>query len=67
MKTDLYKKVLLTVISICFVLHILKQYEFIPSAQAAAPVATAPLTPSNNVVDVPIVDGVGYDKKGGYL
>ncbi len=63
MKTDLYTKILLPVIAVCFVLHILKQYEFIPSAQAAPAVATAPLAPQNNVVDVRIVDGVGYSEK----
>ena len=62
MKSDLYTKVLLTVIAVCLVLHILKQYEFISSARAESPVAVAPLAPQNNVVDVRIVDGVGYHK-----
>jgi hypothetical protein len=59
MKTDLYTKILLTVISVCFVLHILKQYEFIPSAQAAT---NSEIIPKGYVQDVRIVDGVGFYK-----
>jgi len=62
MKADRYVKFLLTVIAVCFVLHILKEYDFITSAQAAPTVAVG-INQAGYVVDVRIVDGVGYDKK----
>ena len=64
MKTDRYTKVLLTVITVCLVLIVLKLYDPVSSANATPAVAAAPsLAPQNNVVDVRIVDGVGYNKK----
>jgi len=62
MKADKYVKFLLTVIAVCFVLHILKEYDFITPAQAA-PTVAAGINQEGYVVDVRIVDGVGYDRK----
>ena len=62
MKADRYVKFLLTVIAVCFVLHILKEYDFITPAQAA-PTVAAGINQEGYVVDVRIVDGVGYSPK----
>ena len=67
MKTDRYTKTLLTVIAGCLVLIVFKLYNPVSSVNAAPVVATAPsLTPEDNVVNVRIVDGVGYNQKQGY-
>ena len=67
MKTDGYTKILLTVIAVCFVLHILKEYDFITSAQAEpAASATVLNATQNGVVDVRIVGGVGYHSRLDY-
>ena len=67
MRTDCYTKILLTVIAVCFVLHILKEYDFITSAHAETTSSAAVLnTQQTNVVDVRIVDGVGYNNRLNY-
>ena len=62
MKADRYVRFLLTVIAVCFVLHILKEYDFIAPAQAA-PTVAAGINQDGYVVDVRIVGGVGYNEK----
>lgn len=70
MKTDLYTKIVLTVIAVCLTISLLKEFEIIPSAKANAaatipnPIATAT---ENNVVDVNIVKINGYGVYSGNL
>ena len=65
MKIDRYVKGLLTAMTVCLILIVIKMYEFIPSAQAAPAASVSTLSnPSGNVVDVRIVDGEGLVKLG---
>ena len=64
MKIDKYVKFLLTVITVCLVLIVGKMYDFVAPAHAEPAASAAVLnTQQTNVVDVRIVDGVGYDGK----
>ena len=71
MKTDLYTKSVLTIIAICLTVNLVKEFELIPSAYAAAntPDATkvnneyalVPISAANTM-DVRIVDINTYDE-----
>ena len=62
MKADKYVKFLLTVIAVCLVMIVGKMYDVVAPAQAA-PTVAAGVNQDGYVVDVRIVDGVGYDGK----
>jgi len=62
MKADKYVKFLLTVISVCLVMIVGKMYDVVAPAQAA-PTVAAGINQDGYVVDVRIVDGVGYSAK----
>lgn len=58
MKTDVYTKIVLTVIAVCLVVIVFKNIDIVPSARA---VPAAPAVPQQKeVLDVRIV-GVGYN------
>lgn len=58
MKTDVYTKIVLTVIAVCLVVIVFKNIDLVPAARA---IPAAPAVPqSKEVVDVRIV-GVGYN------
>lgn len=62
MKTDLYTKVILTVIALCLSLNILKEFDIIPTVQAKESVsvpAPAPQAVQSGTVDVNIVSVSG--------
>ncbi len=57
MKTDVYTKIVLTVIAVCLVVIVFKNFSFVPEARA---VPAAPAMPQQKeVVEVRLV-GVGY-------
>jgi len=61
MKADKYVKFLLTVIAVCLVMIVGKMYNVVAPAQAT-PTVAAGINQEGYVVDVRIVDGVGYDR-----
>ena len=67
MKIDKYVKFLLTVIAVCLVMIVGKMYDFVTPAQAEPASSAAVFNATQNgVVDVRIVDGVGYDRRLDY-
>ncbi len=64
MKTDLYTKIILTVIAVCLALNVVKDFELIPSVYASNdPVETTSLlSPISETIDVRIVDISTYDE-----
>ncbi|MEZ4779103.1 MAG: hypothetical protein R2786_06935 [Flavobacteriaceae bacterium] len=70
MKTDVYTKTVLTVIAICLSLHLVKDFELIPSAIASENPSEVPTTTQYRLVpvsdletiDVRIVDINTYDE-----
>ena len=62
MKADKYVRFLLTVIAVCLVMIVGKMYDVVTPAQAA-PTVAAGINQDGYVVDVRIVDGVGYSQK----
>ncbi len=64
MKTDLYTKIILSVIAVCLVLNVVKDFELIPSVYASnTPVETTSLLPPiSETIDVRIVDISTYDE-----
>lgn len=56
MKTDVYTKIVLTVIAVCLVVIVFRNIDFVPTAQA---VQTVPAVLPNDVVEVRLV-GVDY-------
>ena len=64
MKTDLYTKIILTVIAVCLTLILVKEFDLIPSAYASIdPVETTSLLPPiSETIDVRIVDISTYDE-----
>ena len=67
MKIDKYVKFLLTVIAVCLVMIVGKMYDFVAPAHAETTSSSAVLnTQQSNVVDVRIVDGVGYNNRLNY-
>lgn len=70
MKTDTYTKVVLSVIAICLTVNLVKDYSWIPTAQASEnPVPATSTTEyrlvpisESNTIDVRIVDIATYDE-----
>ena len=64
MKTDLYTKVILTVIALCLTLNVVKDFDIIPSAYAfnGSPETNPLLAPLSETIDVRIVDINTYDE-----
>ena len=61
MKTDLYTKVVLTVITVALTINVLKDFDVIPSAQASQPTpSVADIQRTNEVVDVRITGVSGF-------
>lgn len=56
MKTDVYTKIVLTVIAVCLVVIVFRNIDFVPTAQA---VQTVPAVLPSDVVEVRLV-GVDY-------
>lgn len=56
MKTDVYTKIVLTVIAVCLVVIVFRNIDFVPTAQA---VQTVPAVMPSDVVEVRLV-GVDY-------
>lgn len=64
MKTDLYTKIILTVIAVCLTVSLLKEFEIIPSAKANTAATTPSPTPTATQavpVDVNIVQIAGIE------
>lgn len=57
MKTDVYTKIVLTVIAVCLVIIVFRSIDFIPTAQAVQ--ATPAMPQSKEVIEVRLV-GVDY-------
>lgn len=63
MKTDLYTKIVLTVIALCLTVSLLKEFEIISSAKADVAITAPnpiPTSTQSSVVDVNIVQVGGY-------
>lgn len=56
MKTDVYTKIVLTVIAVCLVVIVFRNIDFVPTAQA---VQTVPAVLPSDVVEVRLI-GVDY-------
>lgn len=63
MKTDLYTKIVLTVIAVVLTVNLLKEFDFITTAQASAKAIpdAAVITVPKEIIDVNIVKIDGWD------
>lgn len=65
MKSDMYTKVILTIIAVCLTINVFNNWEIIPTAHASNTIKTPKykLIPfENNTIDVRIVDINTYDE-----
>lgn len=63
MKTDLYTKIILTIIAVALTINLLKDFNIIPTAQASefkSAETTGSVKQTNEVTDVNIVQINGY-------
>ena len=61
MKTDMYTKVVLTVIALALTINLIKDFSLVPSAQASpAPIPEPAMVQQSGVVDVNIVQVNGH-------
>ena len=61
MKTDLYTKIILTVIALVLTINLVKDFSLVPTVQAAAAPIPDPAPAKKEIVDVNIVQMNGID------